>query len=125
MPQSHKVLYSISLEDATPRKPGVKIARGAHFEKTHTLTSSNRPPLQHVISWIDSQAPAIRASINKMLKNPGTDIVHLHARFPIRTTKTGRYIQHIIPGITVDGLEIDRLKGQVIEIYDASTTATR
>jgi hypothetical protein len=120
MAQIYEVLYTLSIEDATPRTEGFSPARGARFQETQNLTTPERPPLQHVIEWINARADAIREAINEMLNNPGTKILRLHARLPIRSTAQGHYFHEAIPDIPVDGLELDRLKAKVIERYEAA-----
>lgn len=118
MERLNEVLYTVSLEDATPRASGVKVARGHHFDETFSLPTSGRPPLEHVLNWIDAKAEDIRKGIKEMQANPSTEVVRLNSRFPIGVAAGGHHVHLRLPGIDVDGLEIERLKAKVIDVYE-------
>jgi hypothetical protein len=116
---SNKVRYVISIKDATPHQVGQRKAGTSHFEEAFQLPNSNRPELRHVLNWIDSRTSDLQKAVDTMLANPGTKLLSLSARFPIRTTGGGHYFNHTFDDIAVDGLEVDRLKANVIKIYES------
>ena len=122
MQRKNLVNYHISVRDETTRVPGVKRARGQTFQESFSLPSSKRPPLRHILDWIDTKAGDIAQAVRRMKANPGTKTLRLFARFPVGKAAMGHYIHQIIPATdVVDGLEIERLKAKVIAAYDGAT----
>lgn len=120
MEQTYEIVYNISIEDATPRDKNYSPARGSDFRHTQVFTTPERPPLEHIIEWINSKAEAIRDAIKEMLQNPGTKILILHSRFPLGTRGQEKAFHITLPPVTVDALAIERIKAKVIETYESA-----
>ena len=116
--------YSIYVIDGTPLFNGFTPATTPPLKHTEEASTPDRPPLAHVLLWIDSQAPAVREAANTMRKNPGTTTIYLEARLPIEPglhdTPKHKYIGNEDKIDVVGGLEIEELKKRVSAMYEVA-----
>jgi hypothetical protein len=113
--------YTLYLRDGTKPQIGLTPADSRRFDDTEESSDSKRPSLEHVLHWIEVQAPKLRAAANEMRENRGTTTLYLEARLPIEIGLAG-IPQH--KSIGSDGAipfandhSLEELKRQVIAIY--------
>jgi hypothetical protein len=110
--------FSISLSDATPFA-GTPKAQGETFQYRFGSVMAGRPPLEEILRWINSQIPEIERQIVAMLANPGTKIIHIHGRFPVRQDAAGRCTHESIDeGVPYSDGAFDLFKHKVISLYE-------
>ena len=117
----HTRYYNLYVIDGTEPFNGFTPAPTARIEHTEESSSPDRPPLQHVLDWIDSQKATIRDAANVMLQNLQTTTVYLEARLPIEPgpaeTPKHKFIGSEDRILVVGSLEIDELKKRVTAAY--------
>lgn len=79
--------YSISVSDGTPWT-GQSKARGETYQHRFGAEMDGRRSLEEILARIDSQIPTIERHIAEMLANPGTKVIQIHGRFPVRQDYT-------------------------------------
>ena len=121
---THTHYYNLYVTDGTKAFGAFTPAATRRFEFADESPSPDRPPLRHVLDWIDSQVPAIREAENAMRANPGTTTLFLEARLPIDPERADnpkhKYIGNEDRIHVGGGLEIDELKKRVTAVYEVA-----
>ena len=121
---THTRYYNLYLVDGTKPAIGFTPAPTQTFEFAEESPEPERPPLEHVLRWIDTQAPAILEAATAMRQNPGTTTLYLEARLPIEPghvdTPKHRNIGKDEKIDFVSNVSIGELKKRVTAIYKSA-----
>ena len=116
--------YNLYLVDGTKPSVGFDPAPTYRVEHVEESSDSNRPSLEHVLLWIDSQAPGLRDAEGTMRNDPGTATLYLEARLPIESGNLGaaihKYLGNEVKIHFVSEIGVDELKKRVTAVYTSA-----